>query len=294
MSTKDVNGFDGTKLPINQFKLDQMVENPAIVMVAKRGSGKSVVCRAILQHFRKVPVGLIIAPTDRMNAFYSNFFPSTYVFFEYKTEILSKLFHRQQEIIEKYKKAKERGKKIDPRAFIIMDDCLGQKGSWAKDANVQELMYNGRHYKLMYILTMQYPLGITPDLRSNFDYIFLLAEDTVSNLKRYYEHYAGVFPDFNSFKQVFSQLTADYGCMVVVNRGARSSFLEKVFWYKAPFINDNKLSIGCDQFNEFHNKNYNKEWARKHKTFNIDDFCKLKKNDRSSLKVDKRETEENE
>ena len=70
-----------------------------------------------------------------------------------------------------------------------------------------ELLFNGRHYQLMYMLTMQFPLGITPELRCNFDYIFLLADDNTSNIKRMYEHYAGMFPDFNSFKQVFTQLT---------------------------------------------------------------------------------------
>ena len=31
---------------------------------------------------------------------------------------------------------------------------------------------------------MQYAVGIPPEMRSNFDYIFLLAEDFISNRKR--------------------------------------------------------------------------------------------------------------
>jgi hypothetical protein len=39
--------------PINEFDLNSMVDHPSIVMIAKRGSGKSWVVRAILQFFSK-------------------------------------------------------------------------------------------------------------------------------------------------------------------------------------------------------------------------------------------------
>lgn len=99
------------KLPINEFKLESMVENPSIVMIAKRGSGKSVVCKALLKHFKNIPVGLIIAPTDRMNCFYGKFFPDTYIHYDYKSDIIQKLLYRQQEIIEKRQLRERKGKK---------------------------------------------------------------------------------------------------------------------------------------------------------------------------------------
>ena len=64
--------------------------------------------------------------------------------------------------------------------------------------------------------------------------IFLLAEDFISNLKRIYDHYAGMFPTFDSFKQTFSALTSQLRLTVVSNLGARRSFLVNIYWYKAP------------------------------------------------------------
>ena len=250
MTIKDINLSGAGKLAINEFKLESMCNNPSIVMIAKRGSGKSWVTRALLHHFKDIPVGLIIAPTDRMNCFYGNFFPDSYIHYTYRSDIIEKLLLRQDIMIDKKKQKLAQGKVIDSRAFIVMDDCLSKKGTWMKDPPITELLFNGRHYELMYILTMQYPLGITPELRGNFDYIFLLAEDFVSNLKRIYDHYAGMFPDFNSFRQSFAQLTEDFGCMVISNRGARRSFLEKVFWYRAP-ENFENVDIGCKQFKRF-------------------------------------------
>lgn len=279
------------KLPIKEFKLSDMVANPSIVMIAKRGSGKSVVCKAILNHFKDIPCGMIIAPTDINNHFYGSFFPETYIHYEYKSSIIEKLLARQTSIKEK--KEKRKNKKIDTRAFVVMDDCLSQKKSWVKDQPILELLYNGRHFDIMYILTMQYPLGITPELRANFDYIFLLAEDFVSNLKRIYEHYAGMFPDFNSFRQTFQQLTADYGCMVIANRGARATFLDKIYWYKANYDESTKIDMGCKQFRKFHQDNYDPRWRTKKRAFNIDEICSKRKRDKSEIKVDKVQIDEN-
>ena len=122
-----------------------------------------------------------------------------------KKRIYQVVHFHQKLILKKSREKKMIGKFIDPRAIVVMDDCLASKGTWAKDPLVSELLFNGRHRHITYILTMQYPLGITPELRSNFDYVFLLAEDVTSNLKRIYEHYAGMFPDFNSFRQVFRE-----------------------------------------------------------------------------------------
>jgi hypothetical protein len=276
------------RLPIKTFTLDMFVTDPAIIMIAKRGSGKSWVVRGILDFFKDIPVGLIIAPTDRMNKFYGKFFPDSYIHYEYKSEIIEKVLERQRMIIEKEAEKRAIGKKIDPRAFIIMDDCLGQKGSWVKDRPIQELLFNGRHYRIMYILTMQFPLGITPELRCNFDYIFLLADDTISNQKRIYDHYAGMFPTFDAFRQVFVQLTADFGSMVIVNRGVKKSLFDKVFFYKAPDLSTlADVKIGCKQFRNYHKNNYNESWSKKSSFFNEHDYFANKKKNKSAVVVEK-------
>ena len=287
VNTRDVMLNGNKKLQIKQFYLASMVENPAIVMIAKRASGKSWICRDLLKHFKDIPVGIIIAPTEKMAnpPFYSAFFPDTYIHFEYKSETIEKVLYRQHIMIEKEKDKQKIGIKIDPRGFILMDDCLSTKSSWMKDQPIMELLLNGRHYRLMYILTMQFPLGITPELRCNFDYIFLLAEDFYSNLKRLYDHYAGMFPTFDAFRTVFRELTNDFGCMVIVNRGARSSFLEKIFWFRSS--NDEVGMIGCSQFVNYHNNNYDSEWKKKGKKIDIMEMYTKKNKLANEVKVEK-------
>jgi hypothetical protein len=184
---------------------------------------------------------------------------------------------------------KTKGKYVDVRSIIIMDDCLASKGSWMKDQSITELLFNGRHYHVTYILTMQYPLGITPELRGNFDYIFLMKDNFQSNLKRMYDHYAGMFPSFDSFRQVFLQLVENHGAMVVINRSSKgeedSSFLSQIKYYRAPNIDN--VKIGCSQFRKFHEKNYDPNWKNRKHNFDIDQFCMQKKKDKSHLNVEK-------
>jgi hypothetical protein len=113
---------------------------------------------------------------------------------------------------------------------------------------------NGRHYKILFLLTMQYALGIPPNLRTNIDYVFILRENYVSNRKRLYEHYAGMFPSFDIFCQVMDQCTENYECLVIDNNAKSNQLTDQVFWYKAPEHSDFKC--GAKEFWDYSEKNY--------------------------------------
>jgi hypothetical protein len=293
MGVMDIKMRGGDSLPVRQFKLQEMVENPSIIMIAKRGSGKSWVTKAIMMHFNKIPCGVVIAPTDRMNSFYNDFFPDTYIHYEYKSELIVKILDRQTQMIDKQRIKKQQGKNLDPRTFIIMDDCLGDKKSWVRDPPILELLFNGRHYQIMYILTMQFALGITPELRSNFDYIFLLKAEFISEQKKLFDHYAGMFPNFDSFRQVFNELVADFGCMVIDNRRKASNPLERLFWYRAPDLAGKTCMMGGPQFRKFHENNYNKDWRKKQNNYDFVAWSNDVKKKKGVIHVEKEEVDDN-
>jgi hypothetical protein len=276
MTTKNVK-FGTSHLAIKRFEIKDMCEHATIAMIAKRASGKSYLTREIMYHKRSIPAAIAISRTEKLNKFYSDFIPDSFIYSEYDSDILSKVYERQSIINSENKKRKDEGKKEkDDRIMVIMDDCMSSKGTWLKDPNILELFFNGRHHHLSFILTMQFSLGIPPELRSNFDYIFLLAEDITSNRKRLYDHYAGMFPTFDIFQQVFSEITADYGCMVINNRIHSTNITDKVFWYKAKNVPD--FSIGSNKYNRFHNKSYDKEWEKRIAIFDPSSALSKKRN----------------
>jgi len=248
------------KFKIIQFKLDKMVPNPAIVMIAKRRSGKSWITRDIVHHFRHIPGGVVIAPTDEMTSFYKFFFPDLYIHYECNDVLLHRILRRQILMVDKQKEKKKQGKKVDPAGILIMDDCLARKKAWAKDENIFTILMNGRHFKLTYILTMQTPLGITPELRLNFDYIFLLKEDSAINKKKLWINYASMFHTLHQFEEVFKACTSNFCSMVIDNRGSADDIQEKVFWFKAK---KRAFSFGSSEFKNMHKKYYDPTYVKK-------------------------------
>jgi hypothetical protein len=276
MATKSVK-FGTSHLAIKRFEIKDMCEHATIAMIAKRASGKSYLTREIMYHKKSIPAGIAISRTEKLNKFYSDFIPDSYIFSEYDSDILSKVYERQSIMNEENKIRKNHGKtEKDDRVIVIMDDCMSSKGTWLKDPNILELFFNGRHHHMSFILTMQFSLGIPPELRSNFDYIFLLAEDMTSNRKRLYDHYAGMFPTFDIFQQVFSEITADYGCMVINNRIHSTNITDKVFWYKAKPVPD--FSIGSNKFIKYHKMSYDKEWNKRLSVFDPSSALAKKRN----------------
>jgi len=129
---------------------------------------------------------------------------------------------------------------IDPWAFLILDDLMYDT-SWLKDKTIRMLFMNGRHYKILYMITQQYCLGLPPALRTNVDFVFILREPNISNRKRLYEQYAGIFPSFEIFSQVMDQCTENYECLVINNNAKSNKLYDQIFWYKAESRPDFKL-----------------------------------------------------
>lgn len=217
-------------------------KGPVVCLIGRRDSGKSFLVKDLLYYHQDVPIGTVIAGTEEGNGFYGKMVPKMFIHNEYKTEIIENILKRQRQVMKQINKEMETFKKsnIDPRAFVILDDCL-YDNSWSRDKMMRLLFLNGRHWKVMLVLTMQYPLGIPPTLRTNIDYVFILREPYIANRKRIYENYAGMFPTFESFCQIMDNCTENYECLVIDNNVKSNKLTDQVAWYKADPHSDFKL-----------------------------------------------------
>jgi hypothetical protein len=222
-------------------------KGPVVVLIGKRDTGKSFLVRDLLYYQQEIPIGSVISGTEEGNGFYAKMVPKLFVHNEYNTVIIENILKRQRTVLKQIKKEMETYKKstIDPRAFVILDDCL-YDATWTRDKMMRLLFMNGRHWKVMLVITMQYPLGIPPTLRTNIDYVFILRENYIANRKRIYENYAGMFPTFESFCQVMDQCTENYECLVINNNSKSNKLQDQVFWYKAD--NHNDFRLGSKEF----------------------------------------------
>uniref|UniRef100_A0A6C0KN54 Uncharacterized protein n=1 Tax=viral metagenome TaxID=1070528 RepID=A0A6C0KN54_9ZZZZ len=217
-------------------------KGPVIVLIGRRDTGKSFLVRDLLYYHQDIPIGTVISGTEEGNGFYGRLVPKLFIHNEYNTAIIENILKRQRGVLKQIKKEIEQFNRstIDPRTFVILDDCL-YDNTWARDKMMRLLFMNGRHWKVMLLITMQYPLGIPPTLRTNIDYVFILREPYIANRKRIYENYAGMFPTLESFCQVMDQCTENYECLVINNNSKSNKLQDQVFWYKADAHNDFRL-----------------------------------------------------
>jgi hypothetical protein len=211
-------------------------KSPMMVVIGKKDTGKSFLVRDILANTQSYfPVGTVISGTELANEFFQHMVPSKLIHDKYRPEIVSNVIKRQLGIKTARntdKKSRGGNSSIDPRAFLILDDCL-YDNSWINQESTRYIFMNGRHIDMMTVITMQYPLGISPNLRTNVDFIFILRENITRNRRIIYENYAGMFPTYEMFSQFMDQCTEDFNCLVICN-GIQSNKLEdQVFWYKA-------------------------------------------------------------
>ena len=261
------------EIQLKRFDIREIKDDKVVVLIGKRDTGKSFLCKDILAHHTGIPAGQVISGTEAANSFYGKIVPKLFIYDEYEPGIIERLLKRQRMMIERCKDCPS----TDPRAFLVLDDCL-YDNSWTKDKNVRSLFMNGRHFKILFMITMQYALGIPPNLRTNIDYVFILRENYVSNRKRLYEHYAGMFPNFEMFCQVMDQCTENYECLVIHNNAKSNKLTDQVFWYKAENQDDYKLcspdhwnyskenennEINNNNFDNNNKKQYNitKQWS---------------------------------
>ena len=229
-------------LRLKKFDMTKIKHDKVVVLIGKRETGKSFLVKDLLWHHQSLPVGTVISGTEGANQFYSKVVPPMFIHEEYSPLIISNVLKRQKLVAKKIANdLSTRGTTaVDPRNFLILDDCLYDQ-SWIRDRNIRYLFMNGRHVHTMFIITMQYAMGIPPNLRTNIDYIFILRENIVANRRRLYEQYAGMFPDFDSFCQVMNQCTENYECLVIDNNAKSNKLEDQVFWYKAAPRQDFRL-----------------------------------------------------
>ena len=222
------------KLELKKFDPTKIKSDSVVVFIGKRNTGKSYCMKDIMSYNRDIPVGVVVSPTERANGYFEKFIPKMLIYDELEEKLVSKFLNRQINITKDKKRELEKhgSSTIDPRAFLILDDCMYNKAS-IKDKNIRCIFMNGRHYKIFLLITMQHGLGLPPDLRSNIDYVFIFRNNIEIEREKIYNHYAGMFPTFDVFNQVMNQCTENFECLVIDNKTQSNNINDNVYWYKA-------------------------------------------------------------
>lgn len=197
-----------------------------IVVIGKPGTGKSTLLSRILYEKRKlIPTALVVSGTEDSNHHYSQILPSSLIHNSYNEELIQSFITRQK-LARKHLK--------NPFSVLLLDDATDDPKVLARPI-FQTLFKNGRHFSMLFILSLQYCLDIKPVIRSNVDGVFILRESLLRNRKSLYDNYAGgIIPSFSMFCELLDQITGDYTALYIHNASSSNELEDLVFWYKAP------------------------------------------------------------
>lgn len=246
-----------TTLTLHKFEPQtHLVPGRAILVVAKRGSGKSFLIKTLMWYYRNLlHYGLVFNATEDCNAAYADrggrngFVPDSFVHTDTRPEVLEALVKRQRRLI------KQGVPNCD--VFLVLDDCAFDV-KFFRQKVIQEILLNGRHLRITIICSSQYAVLMPPAIRANQDLVFLLSENLRTNREKLWKHYAGMFPKFEHFDQVVNEITKDYGVLVINNAARSSDISECCFWWKAHAVPPFKM--GCPAFWNLHETIYNRNW----------------------------------
>ena len=230
-----------SNIKIRKFDPSKIDPCRTCVFIAKKNCGKSTLIKDILYHQRKIPLGVVMSGTEASNEHYGSFVPDSFIYGKYEPDVIKKVLTNQEKIVSKMTKAEKENFKDPSRSiFLVMDDCMFDN-KWTRDDNMRCIFMNGRHYRIFFMLAMQYCMDLPPALRTNIDYLFVLKENIIQNREKIYKNFFGIFPDFDTFNEVLSLCTENYECLVLDNSSTSSKIEDCVFWYKAKKNTDFKI-----------------------------------------------------
>jgi len=253
------NDINITSIGVDEYYGIQIDNNSLFVLDNFVVTHNSWLVRDIFYHHKHIPSGVVFSGTEEANPFFGEFIPDCFIHSEYDPELVDKIMGKQKKKIRDAKNAGSKdGKSPSNNLFIVFDDMLHDAQNWKNDKTVKNIFFNGRHYNFLFILTMQYPLGITPALRSNIDYVFIFNEPSLKNRRKIYDDYAAMLPSFDHFCNILDACSQNHECLVIKTSGNSSDLRDIVFWYKAE--PHNNFRVGHDKFWKFHKQHYNKNY----------------------------------
>jgi hypothetical protein len=197
---------------------------PKILIIGKTGTGKTTLVQDLLFYIRKIHSGVVICPTEQSLIDYRLMFPETFIHERWDSGLVENFVTMQKKI-----------RKTDPafHQILMLDDIMYDKNAILRDDSTRFIFMNGRNNNISMIITMQYCMDLTPDLRNNIDFVFALRDNIQANREKLWKNFFGVVPTADAFHQIFQRCTSGYNCIVLDNTSRSANLNECLFYYSA-------------------------------------------------------------
>ena len=233
---------------VRQMSFDDIYPNPLnfgkesqgghkIVIIGKPGVGKSTFISALMKSKSKlVPVTVALNGTEASTGFYRDRIPELFVYDEYDETVIKNVAVRQKQA---------RRTLENPWLMLIVDDCTEDPKVLNTPA-VHDLFKNGRHYKMLFVLSLQYALDVKPGIRACIDIVIIFRETREDTRRKLYTNFASVIGSYATFCAAMDALTGNHTALVINNTVDSNSPGDCVFYMRVDDPADgDPFSMGC-------------------------------------------------
>ena len=220
-----------------------------IVVIGKPGTGKSTLVQSIIAAKSHIaPCIQVYNGTEEASGMYGQLCPKIFIHDKFDLDAMVKFAQRQRIAIQYLK---------NPWAIQVIDDCTDDPKQ-LRHPLIQSYYKNGRHWKMIHLLCLQYSLDILPSIRNSIDYTFILRESSKKSRKKLYENYCPDVVTEDEFYALMNECTEDYGALVICNRTLSNKVEDCIFYYKAdPSMLSPTMKVGHKTCWQFHVERYN-------------------------------------
>eukprot|EP00122_Pirum_gemmata_P006587 Pgem_evm4s6026 len=201
----------------------------------------TLVSSLIYEKRHLIPSGVVFSGTEDSNSYWQQYFPKTFIYNDINTDKIQNFIHKQKLAI-KYLP--------NPWSLLLLDDCSYNQ-SLFKTALMGNLFKNGRHWKMFFIMSIQYVRDLPPVLQNNIDFSFILREPSKRSRKVLFENYSGNIPTYPIFNALMDEVTQDFTALVINNTVDCKHWSETIYFYKAGPI-PKMFKFGSTDFWAFH------------------------------------------
>ena len=99
-----------------------------------------------------------------------------------------------------------------------------------KKPSIKSIYKNGRHWRILHILSLQYAVDIDASIRTCVDGVFIFRETRADMREKLFKYYASCVPSLDVFNQLMDKLTENYTCIFIDYR-AQSNNMEDCIYY---------------------------------------------------------------
>lgn len=161
------SGKTGLEVEIKQFGWHLIGLDYTIVIYGKRRTGKSHFISYLLYQLRPYFPNVIVFTKTKQNKFFQQYFPDSLILEDFDDALIDKLLDEQ-------KLRRDWAEKFDQvpnyQCLFVFDDVLSAEKLTLRYSHcMNRMFFEGRHYGITIIVTIQDSKGIPPALKQNTD-----------------------------------------------------------------------------------------------------------------------------